>query len=87
MLLDSFSLMTNNRHAIGARTSCAIAQTKPASWRAIAVVTVVIGFPARLSLRYWRQSRSWAFQAIARIGAVSCSWRSNCYLLMRAGNR
>lgn len=39
-------------HAVGVPTSRVIAQTKPASWRAIAVVTVVIGLPAQLSLRY-----------------------------------
>lgn len=43
---------SNFPHAVGVPTSSAIAHTKPASWRAMAVVTVVIGFPARLSFRY-----------------------------------
>jgi hypothetical protein len=46
-----------------ARVGCAclaIAQTKPASSRAIAAVTTVGGFPARANLRYRRHSRSCA---------------------------
>ena len=65
----------------------AIAQTKPASSRAIAAVTTVGGFPARANLRYLRQSRSCAFHAMSRMGLVRPSCRSNCSRLIFAGNR
>ena len=68
-------------------TCLAIAQTKPASSRAIAVVTTVGDFPARASLRYRRHSRSCAFHAVSRIGLTRPSCRSSCSRLMRAGNR
>jgi hypothetical protein len=58
----------------------AIAQTNPDSSRAIAVVTVVAGFPAFASFLYRLHSRTCAFQAVSRIVFGSCSWRINCSL-------
>jgi hypothetical protein len=49
-------------------TRQAMAQTKPASSRAIAAVTTLAALAVRASLRYWAQSRSCVFQAISRIG-------------------
>src|SRR2546421_6909736 len=44
-----------------------MAHTKPASSRAIAVVTTLAGLPLRASLRYRAHNRSCAFQAISRM--------------------
>jgi len=73
----------------------AIAQTKPASSRAIAAVTTVGGFPARTNLRYLRHSRSCAFSEsyglpIWRRGgslgrSYGGSWRAWGYRPMHCG--
>jgi hypothetical protein len=65
----------------------AMAQTKPANSHAMAALTMVFCFPARISLRCRRHSRSSAFQAMSRIslGRRSCCRR--CCRLRRAGKR
>jgi len=65
----------------------AMAQTNPASSRAIAVLTIVAGFPALLSFLYRPHSRTCAFQAVSRIGFGRLSCRSKCSRLILAGNR
>jgi len=65
----------------------AIAQMKPTTSRAIAVVTTTFGLPAAVSRRWREHSRSWAFQAMSRIVAGSFSLRSWSLRLIRAGIR
>ena len=68
-------------------TCRAIAQTKPTSSRAIAAVATEVTFPAQMSLRYRRHSRSCAFHAISRMGLARRSCRTSSSRLIRAGKR
>ena len=85
--LRNRSTSASTLYAVSGRVCSAIAQTKPESSRAIAAVITVFNFPAWASLRYRRQNRPWAFQAMSRIGLLNFSWRRRRSQPIRAGNR
>ena len=65
----------------------AIAQAKAAISRATAVVTTLTFLPAATSRRKRAQSRTCAFQAIARTASGTSSSRAWIGLVTRAGKR
>src|SRR5437867_70901 len=59
-------------------TSCAIAQMKPTSSRAIAVAAFGFAFPRATSCRKRVVKRSWAFHAMSQATLGNASWRYAC---------
>jgi hypothetical protein len=86
-LSASFAFASATAAVAPPATACAMAQMKPDSSRATAVMATTSGLPARQSDRYRPVSRTCAFQAMSRSAAGAALTLASLSRLTRGGCR